>query len=412
VTARRFPPAGRHPELGRQIAWTRRENERRRRAYEAAARTWRRRNEHLERLRIEAAGFHGCALPGTELPVGLDDGEVVYRVVPVVELVEAEARHVPGLPAPQPALTADLLEPADGALPAGLRVVDSGAAVVTDRRVAFAGRAGRREWAHRDLLGLGHHTDLPVTLLHRMDGTRPAGLRVPAAGAANFRFYLTLAYATATGTRDAVGTQLDALLAAHRAARPRPPRPLGVADAPVERRRPERLVAAGAVAVAVLLGVAAAGTWPATAGPVRPAAGARVGPAEVPDDPAPDPVLSTPGQPDGGPARSPAGEPTRRPRPADGGRRPVVTGPPVRAGTAPIALPAPSGATTPPTTAPPTPPPAVSPTGSPPPAAVAPTPSPTVTPTGSPSPSEPALAGICLDPLRLPVLDPLLCGRT
>ncbi|WP_262286033.1 hypothetical protein [Micromonospora sp. MA102] len=410
MTARRFPPAGRHPELGRQIAWARRENERRRRAHEAAARTWRRRDEHLERLRIEATGFHGCTLPGTELPIGLDDGEVVYRIVPVVELVEAEARHVPGLPAPAPALTADLLDPADGVLPAGLRVVDSGAAVVTDRRVAFAGRAVRREWAHGELLGLGHHTDLPVTLLHPGDGRRPDGLRVPVTGAANFRFYLTLAYATATGTRDAVGTQLDALLAAHRAARPRPPRPLGVADAPAERRRPERLVAAGAVAVAVLLGVAAAGTWPATAGPLRPAAGAQVGPAEDPDDDlAADPALNTPDQPDGGPARSPAGEPTRRPRPADGGRRPA--GPSVPVGTEPVALPAPSRATTPPAPAPSTPPPVVSPTGSPPPA-VAPTASPSVTPTGSPSPTEPARAGVCLDPLRLPVLDPLLCRRT
>ncbi|WNM39461.1 hypothetical protein RMN56_30865 [Micromonospora halotolerans] len=376
-----------------------------------AARTWRRRNEHLERLRIEATAFHGCTLPGTELPVGLDDGEVVYRIVPVVELVEAEARHVPGLPAPAPALTADLLDPADGALPAGLRVVDSGAAVVTDRRVAFAGRAGRREWAHADLLGLGHHADLPVTLLHPEDGRRPGGLRVPVTGAANFRFYLTLAYATATGTRDALGTQLDALLAAHRAARPRPPRPLGVADAPAERRRPERLVAAGAVAVAVLLGVTAAGTWPATAGPVHPAAKAHVGPAGASDDDlAPDPVRTTPGQPDGGPARSPSGDPTRPPRPADGGRAPVVAGPPVPVGTEPIALPASSRATTPPATAPSTRPP-VRPTGSPPPA-VAPTASPTVTPTGAPSPSEPAVAGICLDPLRLPVLDPLLCRRT
>ncbi|WP_192580003.1 hypothetical protein, partial [Micromonospora sp. AMSO31t] len=360
MTTRRSTPAGRHPELGRQIAWARRQNERRRRAYEAAARTWRRRTEHLERLRIEATGFHGCALPGTELPVELDDGEVVYRIVPVVELVEAEARHVPGLPAPDPALTADLLDPADGALPAGMRVVDTGAAVVTDRRVAFAGPAGRREWAHGDLLGLGHHPDLPVTLLHPGDGRRPAGLRVPVTGAANFRFYLTLAYATATGTRDAVGTQLDALLAAHRAARPRPPRPLGVADAPTERRRPERLVAAGAVAVAVLLGVAAAGTWPATAGPVHQAGATTDGPAAVPDDDlASDPVLRTPDQP--GPTRSPAGEPIRLPRPADGSRRPAVAGPSVRVGTEPIALPAPSRATTPPATAPSTPPPVVSP---------------------------------------------------
>ncbi|MEU2172042.1 hypothetical protein, partial [Micromonospora chersina] len=272
MTAKRSTPVGRHPGLGRQIAWARRENERRRCAYEAAARDWRRRDQHLERLLIEATGFHGCTLPGTELPVRLDDGEVVYRILPVAELVEAEARHLPGLPAPDPALTAELLDPADGPLPAGLRVVDTGTAVVTDRRTAFAGRAGRREWAHADLLGPGHHPDAPVTLLHPGDGGRPAGLRVPASAAANFRFYLTLAYATATGTRDGVAARLDALLAAHRAARPRPGRPLGVEDAPAVRRRPERLAAAGVVAVAVLLGVSAAGTWPATAGPARRAA--------------------------------------------------------------------------------------------------------------------------------------------
>ncbi|NES29912.1 hypothetical protein GCE86_07465 [Micromonospora terminaliae] len=409
MTTRRSTPAGRHPELGRQIAWTRRENERRRCAYEAAARTWRRRAEHLERLRIEATGFHGCTLPGADLPVELDDGEVVYRVVPVAELVEAEARHVPGLPAPDPALTADLLDPADGALPNGLRVVDTGAAVVTDRRVAFAGRAGRREWAHDDLLGLGHHPDLPVTLLHLGDGRRPAGLRVPVTGAANVRFYLTLAYATATGTRDALATQLDALLAAHRAARPRPPRPLGVADAPAPRRRPARLAAAGAVAVGVLLGVTAAGTWPATAGPVHRTGAATDGAAQTPDDDrSPDPVLSTP---DGGSTRSKAGEPTRLRRPADGVRRPAVTGTPTPSGTEPIAPPAPSRTTPPPTTAPAAPTtPAVSPTGTPAPTGT-PTGSPTVPPTGSPSPSASTRSGICLHPLRLPVVDPLLCRR-
>ncbi|GGR76511.1 hypothetical protein GCM10010169_20840 [Micromonospora fulviviridis] len=412
MTARRSTPVGPHPELGRQIAWARRENERRRRAYEAAAREWRRRDEHLERLRIEATGFHGCALPGTELPVPLDDGEVVYRILPVAELVEAEARHLPGLPAPDPTLTAELLDPADGPLPTGLRVVDTGAAVVTDRRIAFAGRAGRREWAHRDLLGPGHHPDVPVTLLHPGDGGRPVGLRVPASAAANVRFYLTLAYATATGTRDAVAARLDALLAAHRAARPRPGRPLGVEDAPAVRRRPERLAAAGVVAVAVLLGMSAAGTWPATAEPVPRAATGS--PAGAPDgDLAPDPVPRPEGERDGAPAPSPAGEPTRIPRPADGATHATAGQTPVRAGTAQIVLP--SRATAPATPAASTTPPAVSPTGNPPPAVSptgTPTAGPTATPTGSPSPSGPARSGICLDPLRLPVVDPLLCRRS
>lgn len=410
MTAKRSTPAGRHPELGRQIAWARRENERRRRAYETAARDWRRRDQHLERLRIEATGFHGCALPGTELPVRLDDGEVVYRIVPVAELVEAEARHLPGLPAPDPALTAELLHPAGGPLPAGLRVVDTGAAVVTDRRTAFVGRAGRREWAHADLLGPGHHPGAPVTLLHPGDGGRPAGLRVPVSAAANFRFYLTLAYATATGTRDGVAARLDALLAAHRAARPRPGRPLGVEDAPAVRRRPERLAAAGVVAVAVLLGVSAAGTWPATAGPAHRAA-ATGSPAGAPDgDLGADPLPGPAGERDGAPAPSPAGKPTRIPRPAGGATQATAGATPVRAGAEQPMLPSlaspPAASSTRP---------AVSPTGTAPPAAsptAGPTGSPTATPTGSPSPSSPGASGICLDPLRPPVVDPLLCPRT
>ncbi|MFG2109360.1 hypothetical protein [Micromonospora chersina] len=387
MTARRSTPVGRHPELGRQIAWARRENERRRRAYETAARDWRRRDQHLERLRIEATGFHGCVLPGTELPVRLDDGEVVYRILPVAELVEAEARHLPGLPAPDPTLTAELLDPADGPLPAGLRVVDTGAAVVTDRRTAFAGRTVRREWAHADLLGPGHHPDAPVTLLHPGDGGRPAGLRVPVSAAANFRFYVTLAYATATGTRDGVAARLDALLAAHRAARPRPGRPLGVEDAPAVRRRPERLAAAGAVAIAVLLGVTAAGTWPATAGPAHRAGPATSSATGAPDgDLAPDPLPAQEGGGDGGPAPSPAGGPTPLPHPAGGPTRPTVTQTPAGAGTTQGVLPAPSRATTPAPAAPSTTPPAVSPTGSPSPTMSA-TGSPTETTTGSPSPT-------------------------
>nr|WP_258545747.1 hypothetical protein [Micromonospora provocatoris] len=89
MTARRPDAIGAHPQ--RRLAWARRENERRRQAYETAARIWRRRAEHLDRLSMEAAGFRGCALPGTALPVPLDDGEVVYRILPTVDLVEATA---------------------------------------------------------------------------------------------------------------------------------------------------------------------------------------------------------------------------------------------------------------------------------------------------------------------------------
>ncbi|MEU7792758.1 hypothetical protein AB0B11_04910 [Micromonospora tulbaghiae] len=370
MTARRPDAIGAHPQ--RRLAWARRENERRRQAYEAAARIWRRRAEHLDRLSMEAAGFRGCALPGTALPVPLDDGEVVYRILPTVDLVEATARHLPGLPAPGRTL-AGCLDPADGPLPAGLRVVDSGAAVVTDRRVAFAGHDARRDWLLRDLRGLGHHPDRPVTLLHDADGGTPAGLRAPAPGAANARFYLALAHADATGTRQAVVEDVEALRSAHRAARPRPPRPLGPWDAPAERALPQRLAAAGVAAVAVLLGVTSAGTWTATAGQTDPARGPATHPATAPatTPPPPAPYAATPAGPSSPPIPRPtrsAPPPERHPDPVtlSGGRvlttaPPVAGSPPAHPGDRPSAPVEPSA----PPADPVTPAPTVSPTGDP-----------------------------------------------
>ncbi|MEV4817656.1 hypothetical protein [Micromonospora tulbaghiae] len=385
MTARRPDAIGAHPQ--RRLAWARRENERRRQAYEAAARIWRRRAEHLDRLSMEAAGFRGCALPGTALPVPLDDGEVVYRILPTVDLVEATARHLPGLPAPGRTL-AGCLDPADGPLPAGLRVVDSGAAVVTDRRVAFAGHDARRDWLLRDLRGLGHHPDRPVTLLHDADGGTPAGLRAPAPGAANARFYLALAHADATGTRQAVVEDVEALRSAHRAARPRPPRPLGPWDAPAERALPQRLAAAGVAAVAVLLGVTSAGTWTATAGQTDPARRPAAVPATTAAPSAPPVVTSV------GPSSPPAPRPTRpAPRPerpsnpaAWSGERVVLTTAPPVAGQSPTHAadrpPAPVEPSIPPAGET-TPAPTASPTGDP-----APTGEPG--PTGEPSPTAPS----------------------
>jgi len=243
-----------------QLRWARQENDRRQRAYDAALDAWRRRDDQLVRLRIEAAGFLGCTQPRTGLPVDLADDEVVYRVLPTAELVEAAARHLPGLPAPSLTLATAPVDAPERSLPPGLRLVDTGMAVVTNLRVAFAGRATRREWRHTDVRGPGHYPDHPVTLLHTTDGRRPAGLRVPAGATVNFRFYLTLAFAAATGERAAITPQVDALLAVHHAARPVPPPRVRPADAPAPLLRPERLAAAGVVALAWMIAMLAAGS--------------------------------------------------------------------------------------------------------------------------------------------------------
>ncbi|MEU4782762.1 hypothetical protein AB0G13_33700, partial [Micromonospora sp. NPDC023633] len=252
-----------------QIRWAERENHRRRRAYDAEAAAWRRHHDHLVRLKIEAAGFLGCTQPRAGLPVDLADDEVVYRVLPVADLVEVDARHGTGLPAP--GLTVATAGVAGDALPRGVRAVDTGMAVVTNHRVAFSSERGRRhEWRYADLVGPAHHPAVPLTLLHATDGGRLLGLRVPSAATVNFRFYLTLAFAAATGARAAVAEQLDALLAAHRRAQPVPPPPVHPHQAPSTGPRAKRRAALAAAVVAVaFVTLTAAGTvGPERAGPL------------------------------------------------------------------------------------------------------------------------------------------------
>ncbi|MGC4876356.1 hypothetical protein ACLQ26_08865 [Micromonospora sp. DT43] len=371
-----------------RISWAERENERRRLAYRSEGAAWRRRRDHLVRLRIEAAGFLGCTQPRTGLPVDLGVDELVFRVVPVAELVEAEARHVAGLPTPGGCA---LAETSDAALPAGLRVVDSGMAVVTSHRVAFAGREHRREWRYADLRGVAHHPDVPVTLLH--DTNRLGGLRVPASAAVNFRFYLTLA---AAEERAAVTAQVDALLAAHQATPPVPLPPAAPRDAPLTAVRPDRralAVAAVATVVFATLGPGAVGS--PDVGPVRRAEAATIVPSAstftgelvlgrgapaAADDAPLGPTVPAPAVRPAVPARVPAVRPAP-PAPRARSAGPAASTDPVASG-APVPSAAPVPVPVPPTA----PAPSVSATPTP-----YPTDPPTVTPSPSPSPSEPAV---------------------
>ncbi|MEU4642061.1 hypothetical protein [Micromonospora sp. NPDC023814] len=388
-----------------RVRWAERESGRRSRAYDVEVEGWRRRNDHLIRLRIEAAGFLGYAQPRAGLPVDLGDDEVVFRVLPAAELVEAEARHVPGLPAPGLTVATAEVAATGRALPKGLRVVDAGPAVVTNRRVAFAGRAGRREWAYADMLGAAHHPNVPLTLLHTTDGSRLAGLRVPATATVNFRFYLTLALAVATGERAAVVAQLDALLAAHQHARPVPPAPAVPGRAPLTALRPDRRTVLAAAVATLAYAMLTAGTF----GSEQPGPSYRAdgGAGSLPAVPVvPTVATSTAEKPvvpeEVGPGAG--GTAVPRARVAAGARGPVVrqdvvsTGGPV-----PPAAPARGPAPAPPPAPPAAPPPAApAPTTT---APVAPAPAPTTAPPAS----EPAAVDLCLDVLRLPLLDRLLC---
>lgn len=228
--------------------WARQQNERRLRAYRAAADAWRRRDEDLRRLRTLAEDCHGTAEAGSGLPLELALEEVVLRVLPAVHLVEV--RHTTVLPAPDLTVNPQA-KPLRARRPDGVRIADTGIAVVTNRRLVLLGGRGRRDWAYGRMTGLAHDPRAPVTLIQVLDRRRASGLMLPVDAAADFRFVLTLAFADAIEQRHAVVAQLDELIAEHAQLKPFRPSIATPAQA-----RLSSLVPGGRRTVAVAAGLA------------------------------------------------------------------------------------------------------------------------------------------------------------
>ncbi|MER7459984.1 hypothetical protein [Micromonospora sp. NPDC126480] len=258
------PPADNGRRSSWRARWAERENDRRRHAHAGHAEAWRRRADELTRLRVEATGLLGAGPPTPAVPVKLRHGEVVHRVIPIAELVEVDTREGAGLPAPGLAVDPAGTDAPARPLPRGIRAVDTGRVVVTDRRVAFLGRRRQRIWWYEDLVGPAHHRHAPVTLLPTNDGSPLAGLLVSRPATLTFRFHVTLAFADGLGNRDAVAACLDELVAAHQRIRPAAP-PVAVPDqAPPAARLQDRRFAGAAVALAAsLVAVTAVTTGPA-----------------------------------------------------------------------------------------------------------------------------------------------------
>ncbi|WP_091339165.1 hypothetical protein [Micromonospora rhizosphaerae] len=230
--------------------WAKRENKRRRRAYEDAVEAWSLRGIRLQRLRAAVEQFPAESPEG--LPVDLADGEVVVAVQPQAELVEVEAgRHV-DLPTPELAVVPVRRTERARRLPHGIRVAGVGTAVITDRRVILLGREEDREWAFPLLSGLAHYPTAAITLLHTVDGRPLAGLRVPLDDAARFRLRLTMAYADFIGQRPLVLARLDAAVAANRRSRPPVPVVATAEQAPARARLAHPAIVAAAVALIAL----------------------------------------------------------------------------------------------------------------------------------------------------------------
>ncbi|MEU4479412.1 hypothetical protein AB0F68_15310 [Micromonospora sp. NPDC023966] len=296
--------------------WAHRQNDRRQRAFRMADEAWRRRDDELRRLRTLAGSFHGSAEAGAGLPMELGPGEVVFWTLPAAQLVEV--RHTAVLPAPE--LTVDpeppVLRPRR---PEGVKVVDAGLAVLTNRRLVLLGGRGRRDWTYGRMTGLSHDPGAPVTLIQVLDRRRTSGLLLPTGAVADFRFKLTLAFADAIEQRAAVVAQLDELIAEHEAVQPVRPAVLTPAQARFSARLPggRRTVAVGAALALIVPAMlfesdppvrpgsemASAATPAATATPTPPPIAPAVqvkpnpGPQRTRTTPATAPSRSTPFQP-------------------------------------------------------------------------------------------------------------------
>ncbi|MFG1953659.1 hypothetical protein [Micromonospora sp. NPDC048830] len=268
--------------------WAHRQNERRHHAYRDAEQAWRRRDEELRRLRDTAAGFRGSPAAGAGLPLELAPGEVVFWALPAAQLVEV--RHTAVLPAPDLNVDPDR-PPLHHRRPEGVKTVDAGIAVLTDRRVVLLGGRGRRDWAYGKITGLAHDPAAPVTLIQVLDRRRTSGLLLPTDAAAEFRFTLTLAFAEAIEQRPAVVAQLDELIAEHERARPTRPSVITPAQARTAARVPGgRRTVAVAAAAALLVPALLFDPDP----PARPGPEVAVAATAPTASPSPPPALRVP----------------------------------------------------------------------------------------------------------------------
>jgi hypothetical protein len=210
---------------------------------------WEREDRHLAELCELAHRFRGDTADQIErTPIALKAGERVYAIVNGAQLIEPRSPgghweggsqgisvRIPGTRSARyrvGATRGHYVRATEEETP-----IDTGTAVVTDRRVAFAGAKQAREWLWSKCLGIEHQPDAPWTAIAVSNRQRTSGIFYGEEAAPTVRFRIDLAFAVATGEDDDLAAELDAERAQHAARRPGsplpPPSAPGLAAAPL-----------------------------------------------------------------------------------------------------------------------------------------------------------------------------------
>jgi hypothetical protein len=209
--------------------------------------TWEREDERLAELCELARDFRGKTAGEIErTPIALKAGERVYVIVTGAKLIEPRSSgghweggshgvsvRIPGTRSARYRIGAtrgQYVRAEEQETP-----IDTGTAVVTDRRVAFAGAKQAREWLWSKCLGVQHQPDAPWTAIAVSNRQKTSGIFYDDEAAPTIRFRLDLAFAVATGEVDDLVAELDHERAQHAARRPGsalpPPTPVAAAPA-------------------------------------------------------------------------------------------------------------------------------------------------------------------------------------
>jgi hypothetical protein len=193
---------------------------------------WQSQDDRLSTLIELAHNFRGLTAQQVErVPVALKPGERVYLIITGAALVEPRSNggqwqgrssgvsvRIPGTRSARYRIGANkgqYVRNEDKPT-----VIDEGTAIVTDRRVAFAGAKQAREWQWSKCLGVQHQPEAPWTAIAVSNRQKTSGILYGEAAGEMVRFRLDLAYAVATGEIDDLAAELDAERAEHRSHQP------------------------------------------------------------------------------------------------------------------------------------------------------------------------------------------------